>query len=188
MTFTDLTKRWSPTDKGYSDDIETVAKSYRGKFCTGNEEEETVAEAPAADETASVATATHKADESGDQSEKDILANKKMALGVNPDETALATAETKTKVASLSAPALPAEPANSACKVFTASYGGAKALLIASKGEGLTRYTALSVHEGKENAQAEAFIKVYAKGGETVGSFASEDEALAKAFELCPES
>lgn len=193
VTFTDLTKRWSPTDKGYSDDIETVAKSYRAKFCTGNEEEETVAaapaaETPAADETASVETAPHKADESGDQSEKDILATKKMALGVNPYETALATSETKTKVASLSPPALPAEPANSACKVFTASYGGEKALLIASKGEGLTRYTALSVHEGKENAQAEAFIKVYAKGGEMVGSFSSEDEALAKAFELCPES
>jgi hypothetical protein len=145
VTFTDLTKRWSPTDKGYSDDIETVAKTYRSKFCTGNEPGETVTEAPAAgeasaDTTASVETAAFKADESG------------------------------------------------ACKVFTASYGGAKALLIASQAEGLTRYTALSVHEGKENAQAQAFINVYAPGGEAVGSFASEDEALAKAFELCPES
>jgi hypothetical protein len=187
ITFTDLTTRWSPTDKGYSDDIETVAKSYRDKFCTGVEEE-TVAEAQGEVATASVETvASHKSDGSGAVSEKDILANKKMGLGVNPGDVAAASAEAKTEVASLSPPAAPAVPASGACKVFTASYGGSKALLIASKGDGLTRYTALSVHEGKESAQAEAFIKVYAKGGETVGRFASEDEALAKAFELCPE-
>ena len=190
VTFTDLTKRWSPTDKGYSDDIETVAKAYRGKFCTGNEVEETVAEAPASDEqpadaTASVETAAFKADESGAMSEKDVLSKKKMGLGVSPDQDS-AVSEAKTEVAALTPPKAPATVG--ACKVFTASYGGAKALLIASKSEGLTRYTALSVHEGKENAQAQAFINVYAPGGEAVGSFASEDEALAKAFELCPES
>jgi hypothetical protein len=190
VTFTDLTKRWSPTDKGYSDDIETIAKSYRGKYCTGNEPEEEVAAVPATsgDATASVDTATaeHKSDESGASSEKDVLAKKKMGLGVNPDETAK-TVETapKTKVAALNLPK-PATPG--ACKVFTASYGGSKTILIASKADGLLRYTALSVHDGKETAQAQAFINVYAKGGETVGSFASEDEALAKAFELCPES
>jgi hypothetical protein len=193
VTFTDLTKRWSPTDKGYSDDIESVAKAYRGKFCTGKEEEETVAAAapggsPAEDDTASVRSSTHKADESGAMSEKDVLASKKMGLGVNPDDIASAKAEAKTAVASLNLPAVPTAPDHGACKVFTASYGGSKALLIASKGNGLTSYTALSVHEGKEDVQAEAFIKVYAKGGETVGRFASEDEALAKAFELCPES
>jgi hypothetical protein len=184
VTFTDLTKRWSPTDKGYSDDIETVAKAYRSKFCTGNEPEETVAEAPA-DTTASVESAAFKADESGAMSEKDVLSKKKMSLGVNPDQEATKS-ETKTEIAALTVPKSPAK--SGACKVFTASYGGAKALLIASQAEGLTRYTALSVHEGKENAQAQAFINVYAPGGEAVGSFASEDEALAKAFELCPES
>lgn len=195
VTFTDLTKRWSPTDKGYSDDIENVAKAYRAKHCTGKEVEEEVAEAPpvaeppAADATAAVETAMHKSDETGAVSEKDVLAKKKMGLGVNPDETAAtASGETKTQVASLNLPDAPAVAPSGACKVFTASYGGSKALLIASKADGLTRYTALSVHEGKESAQAQAFIKVYAMGGETVGSFASEDEALAKAFELCPEN
>lgn len=187
VTFTDLTKRWSPTDKGYSDDIETVAKAYRGKFCTGNEPEEEVAAAPAADDaTASVETASNKSDESGATSEKDVLAKKKMGLGVNPEATAEAAEQApKTQVAALN---LPAPLPKGACKVFTASYGGSKTILIASKADGLLRYTALSVHEGKESAQAQAFINVYAKGGETVGSFASEDEALAKAFELCPES
>ncbi|MEZ5926550.1 MAG: glucosaminidase domain-containing protein [Hyphomicrobiaceae bacterium] len=184
VTFTDLTKRWSPTDKGYSDDIETVAKSYRSKFCTGNESEETVA-STAADQTASLGSGDDKSETSGAVSEKDVLGTKKMALGVNTENEA-EKAETKTAVAALTVPKAPS--AAGACKVFTASYGGAKALLIASKSDGLTRYTALSVHEGKETAQAQAFIKIYAPGGEAVGSFASEDEALAKAFELCPES
>lgn len=191
VTFTDLTTKWSPTDKGYSDDIETVAKAYRSKFCTGNEPDEEVASVPANDDaTASVDTASHTSDESGATSEKDVLEKKKMGLGVNPDTTAeiagtSAQTAPKTEVAALNLPK-PSTPG--ACKVFTASYGGTKTILIASKAEGLLRYTALSVHEGKETAQAAAFINVYAKGGETVGSFASEDEALAKAFELCPEN
>ncbi|MFO1170897.1 MAG: glucosaminidase domain-containing protein [Hyphomicrobiaceae bacterium] len=194
VTFTDLTTKWSPTDKGYSDDIETVAKAYRAKFCTGNEPEEEVAAAkPDTDDaTASVETASAEqtSDETGATSEKDVLAKKKMGLGVNPDTTADISAKAqesapKTEVAALN---LPKPSTAGACKVFTASYGGSKTILIASKADGLLRYTALSVHDGKETAQAQAFINVYAKGGETVGSFATEDEALAKAFELCPEN
>lgn len=74
----------------------------------------------------------------------------------------------------------------SLCKVFTASYGGAKSLLIKSDDGKLTTYTALSVHEGKEDAQAKAYIDAYAKNGSAIGSFGSQKDALVKAFELCP--
>jgi hypothetical protein len=84
-------------------------------------------------------------------------------------------------------PAPPAAPVSSACKVFTASYGGAKAIIIkAAAGDGVN-YTVLDVNEGSEAREADAYIAAYAPGGKQVGEFKSQNQALDKAFELCPE-
>jgi hypothetical protein len=98
------------------------------------------------------------------------------------------------ETAALAAPALgqadkpAATPAASTtCRVFTASYGGAKSIIIKALAEGATNYTVLDVNEGSEKREAEAFIGAYAKGGETVGEFSNQEKALEKAFELCPE-
>ena len=90
------------------------------------------------------------------------------------------------KVAAVVAP-LVKPAAASGCKVYTASYGGEKSLLIKAEDKGLVTYTALSVHDGKEDIQAKAYIDAYAKGGAKMGSFGSQKDALSKAFELCPE-
>jgi Mannosyl-glycoprotein endo-beta-N-acetylglucosaminidase len=73
------------------------------------------------------------------------------------------------------------------CGVFTASFGGAKSLLIEAIDGEVRRLTALTVQEGKEDAQAAAFISTHATGGRSLGTFGTADEALVKAFELCPE-
>jgi hypothetical protein len=73
------------------------------------------------------------------------------------------------------------------CRVWTASYGGAKAIIIKAIADQTTNYTVLDVNEGAEKREAEAYISAYAKGGENVGEFASQTQALDKAFELCPE-
>ncbi len=52
----------------------------------------------------------------------------------------------------------------------------------------MINYTVLHVNEGSEKREAEAYIAAYAKGGETVATeFKNQDQALDKAFELCPE-
>ena len=112
---------------------------------------------------------------------------------VQPADTAVATTETttedatsNTQLASMTVPSH-IEPAKN-CKVFTASYGGGKSLLIRSLEGDHTRFTALTVNEAKADTQAKAFINVYAKGGEKIGEYGTQNEALTKAFELCPES
>ena len=75
----------------------------------------------------------------------------------------------------------------SKCKVWTASYGGPKALIIKAVKKGITNYTVLDVNVGREKREASAYIKAYAKGGATVGEFASPEKALKHAFQLCPE-
>jgi hypothetical protein len=71
--------------------------------------------------------------------------------------------------------------------VWTASYGGAKAILIkAPTPEGVS-YTVLDVNEGAEKREAAAYIAAYAKGGHIESTFTSQIQALEKAFELCPE-
>jgi hypothetical protein len=73
------------------------------------------------------------------------------------------------------------------CRVWTASYGGAKAIIIKATADQTTNYTVLDVNEGAEKREADAYISAYAKGGESVGEFATQTQALDKAFELCPE-
>jgi hypothetical protein len=82
-----------------------------------------------------------------------------------------------------------AEPpaAGQKCRVWTASYGGQKAMIIRSLIDKVVNYTVLDVNEGAEQREAEAFIAAYAKDGKITGEFASQSQALDKAFELCPE-
>jgi hypothetical protein len=77
--------------------------------------------------------------------------------------------------------------ASSQCRVWTASYGGNKAIIIKEMAEKTVNYTVLDVNEGTEKREADAYISAYAKGGEAVGEFQSQSQALEKAFELCPE-
>jgi len=73
------------------------------------------------------------------------------------------------------------------CRVWTASYGGQKALIIRSIVDKVVNYTVLDVNEGAESREADAFISAYAKEGSIAGEFGNQNQALDKAFELCPE-
>jgi hypothetical protein len=81
----------------------------------------------------------------------------------------------------------PAPEKSGKCRVWTASYGGQKAMIIRSLIDQVVNYTVLDVNEGTESREAEAFIAAYAKGGLVAGEYANQNQALDKAFELCPE-
>jgi hypothetical protein len=104
------------------------------------------------------------------------------------DTAKVATASFTGQAAAATAGKAKAPEAKAAsCRVWTASYGGAKAIIIKASVSGATNYTVLDVNEGAEKKEAEAYISAYAKGGEMVGEFGSPTQALDKAFELCPE-
>jgi hypothetical protein len=88
--------------------------------------------------------------------------------------------------AGMAKPHIPAGPVQK-CRVWTASYGGQKALIIKSVADKVVNYTVLDVNEGAEKREADAFISAYAKEGVVAGEFVSQAQALDKAFELCPE-
>lgn len=73
------------------------------------------------------------------------------------------------------------------CRVWTASYGGTKAIIIKAVSDQTTNYTVLDVNDGTDKREADAYIQAYAKGGERVAEFPSQSQALDKAFELCPD-
>ena len=83
--------------------------------------------------------------------------------------------------------AAPQPAAGQKCRVWTASYGGQKALIIRSVIDRVVNYTVLDVNEGAEKREADAFISAYAKEGAIAGEYGSQAQALDKAFELCPE-
>jgi hypothetical protein len=77
--------------------------------------------------------------------------------------------------------------ANQKCRVWTASYGGQKSIIIRSVSDQVVNFTVLDVNVGSEGREAAAFIAAYAKNGRIAGEFANQAQALDKAFELCPE-
>lgn len=81
------------------------------------------------------------------------------------------------------------QPSTSAakCKVWTASYGGQRAILIKAATAKTVNYTVLDVNDVNAKREVEAYIAAYAKGGEQIGSYSNQTKALDKAFELCPE-
>ena len=103
------------------------------------------------------------------------------------------TAPDKGTVQQAAAPGLTAKPLAppstgvQKCRVWTASYGGQKAMIIKAVIDGVLNYTVLDVNEGQETREADAFIAAYAKGGAVAGEFQTQTNALDKAFELCPE-
>jgi hypothetical protein len=105
-----------------------------------------------------------------------------------PDAAAKQPAQTVSAggVARSAGPA-PAAP-GSKCRVWTASYGGQKAIIIKSTSDGMTNFTVLDVNEGSEKREAETYISAYAKGGAQVAEFSNQTQALDKAFDLCPEN
>jgi len=102
-------------------------------------------------------------------------------------------------------PDLPAKPSNTAalvppssgapgaasaggkCNVWTASYGGGKALIIKSVSGDNINYTVLEVTAANAAQELQSYIKLYAQGGSRIAEFPDQAKALDKAFELCPE-
>ena len=104
------------------------------------------------------------------------------------DQSAKVQTVSAGSAAAAAAAAAAAKPAGEQkCRVWTASYGGQKAIIIKAEDDGFINYTVLDVNEGSEKRETEAFIAAYAKGGEPIGEFPNQLSALDRAFELCPE-
>lgn len=169
VTFRDLAGRWA-VDRRYARSIAVVADAYRQRFCSGRPSE------PEHDEIA--------------PSSREITAGVEtrpppspVSQGVSEHQRGSLDALTSR----LAAPPTRATRATLPCKVFTASYGGTKNVLIRRQVGEEIHFTALQVLDGREAGLTEAFIRAHAQGGESIGEFANRDAALASAFHQCPE-
>lgn len=245
MTYAQLTRKWSPGDRGYARDIAAIADKFFSTACNEPDPHpELVAEARrglavAVDKSATINPPKTSADgkPTGAELAKKAVADaiaagegERLALGAGslaqavgttagqPAATqpsykilnapvdkpstppaggaagaASASTEGRVETASLAGNAGATRsagkqvPTAAACKVWTASYGGQKSVIIKAVAGDVTNYTVLDVNEGKEKRETEAYIAAYAKGGESVGEFRSQNQALDKAFNLCPE-
>ena len=124
-----------------------------------------------------------------------ILNDPATALQPEPDAKPEAKSNLQTAsaagAATKAAPQKPVEIAKPVsgqkCRVWTASYGGDKALIIRSTTGELVNFTVLDVNPGQEQREADAYISAYAKGGKVEAEFANQAQALDRAFDLCPE-
>ncbi len=214
ITFTHLGRKWAPFDRGYSDDIKAISDAFLRSFCNSPDPRpELVALArgnrasDVANKQASKSAPTIEVVQKPklDTSEQRSALGAGSLIGLSQSaKTAQEMADRKTptvinavddqkqdaktiKTAMAGSQAKELKPVAGKCRVWTASYGGAKAIIIKATGKGMTNFTVLDVHAGKEKREANAYIAAYAKGGTTIGEFASPAAALDKAFELCPE-
>lgn len=223
VTFTDLSRKWAPGDRGYARKVHAIAQAYFDSVCNGPDPRpELVAEArrgrSAQTAAASGASTDSRTQVSGAElARRNVekaraegttrsslgatsIATRKAAAAVSQNRnTAISEswqsgepstgkpATVQTASAGAAAAAAAKDSAKPKCRVWTASYGGQKAIIIKAARDGLINYTVLDVNEGREKRETEAYIAAYAKGGETIGEFANQLSALDRAFELCPE-
>ncbi len=228
LTFTDLTTKWSPGDRGYSRDIKVTGQRYFKQLCNARDPHpEWIAQARgqrgAATQTASAASSADNRDfareavvrgkrekvksasalgrqalktASSTQTASSAMAFKVLngKQGSDTGAASGATGATGTQKTAMVLPKTNAPAASGSagkklkCNVFTASYGGQKAMIIKAVSNGVINYTVLDVNAGKEQRETQAYIAAYAKGGKTVGAFSNQAQALDQAFKLCPEN
>ena len=70
--------------------------------------------------------------------------------------------------------------------MWTASYGGQRAVIIKANGTGTVNYTVLDVTEANEKREVDAYIAAYAKGGEKVGYVPDADEGTQQSLRALP--
>jgi hypothetical protein len=172
---------------GTTGDAAAAAKAPPAPYKILNAPQET-ADAPAAAATAPAAAAPTPPAETGALKAND---KPKAATASPPAAKPKAAAEKQPfQVASAAGAAKlvqpPAAPGQK-CRVWTASYGGQKSLIIRSIVDKVVNYTVLDVNEGAEKREADAFISAYARDGAIAGEYGNQSQALDKAFELCPE-
>lgn len=182
VTFRDLAGRWA-ADRSYGRSIAFIADLYTRKYCSGR----FIAEAPAED--VPPVTSARDRDRDRDRGHAVVLADNALAepaldvARLSLDAAAAATGPP----AGLAGPPAPAIRPRG-CRVFTASYGGEKNILIRRFVGEETQYTALQVLEGREAGLAQSFIRKHARGGQALAEFPNRSTALARAFAFCPDA
>ena len=207
VTWRDLAGRWA-VDRKYANTISAIAERYRAQFCDG-EPEMQVAASPSRATPARTAQASGAPPPAAAQSSRTSRAMPRgralpadETLVVNDDDeptrasnvrtaATAAAPQARTQQASVRPLAEAPTPAERprACKVWTASYGGSRNVLIQTVvGEEL-HLTALQVIDGQEEELAASFIETHALGGSRLGdAFPSREAALIRAFDLCPQA
>jgi len=156
VRFSDLTNRWA-ADRSYAQSMTILATRFHETYCTPVDQQQDQA-------------ATWRSE-------------------IKPAVAETTPAKTPSKAAPAEKPTQKpgtAETASLGCDIWQASYGGSAALLIRSVAGAKVNYTVLQVVAGKEQPQADAYMKEHARNGETIGRFGTRDEAMSRAFELCP--
>ncbi len=205
VTFRDLTRRWA-VDPRYGNSIESVAARFRAQFCTGKANDDEVASAarPATLSVAQTDVGEADAGEERPSGRRGRKGKREMRRARAARETAEArTSSPGSAIEATGAGALegragiglagligPPRLAQrpTSCKVFTASYGGEKNVLIRAIVDAEMHYTALQVIEGHEQQLAQTFIREHARGGQPLEHYPNRDAALSRAFDLCPSA
>jgi hypothetical protein len=211
MTYRDLAGRWA-ADKKYGYTIASVAERFHTTYCRGEPEQQIAAaeRAPVAQpartaraETAAAPRTTRSLPRSRNVPDEEVLVvnddgddtpsrgkGTPAARAPQPppaDRTPTRAADRTDDRRLVQAPA-PAAPPRM-CKVWTASYGGSRNVLIQTVvGEEL-HLTALQVLDGQEEELAATFIETHAIGGTRIGSaYPNREAALVQAFDICPQA
>ena len=212
MTYRDLAGRWA-ADKKYGNTIASIAERFDATYCRGEPEQQIAAKerAPAAQPARTAraetpppprttrslprgrgmpAEETLVVNDDGDDAPPQSRAAQAARVPQPPPAAQRTPDRSRERIDDrrLAQGPAPAERPRM-CKVWTASYGGSRNVLIQTVvGEEL-HLTALQVIDGQEEELAATFIESHAIGGSRVGSaFPNREAALVQAFDICPQA
>ncbi len=205
VRFSDLSRRWA-VDKNYGRSIEWVAKKFRSRYCRGGgtpqrkptPQKEVLPWAKSAAAKGQKKSAAKQTPRLADKATAQmdvprlVKAPRIAVKQTDGDRTALngkasnnTAAEARRAFDPRKTPPAGLGAETGACQVRSASYGGRKTLLIRTADARATQYTVLTVHDGFERSMTASFLESQPAGGESLGAYASKDDALDHARQLC---
>jgi hypothetical protein len=213
VTYRDLAGRWA-ADRKYGTSIESIADRFRAAYCDGASEQQIAAAEPrpAARPQARVAvaeSAPRSASARALPRGRAMPADEELVVNDDGDDATPARdvgeiprapappTRTATTAVAFNAPPPPAPDRYAGrgsaqprvCKVWTASYGGQRNVLIRTIVGEEMHVTALQVLDGREDELASTFIQTHAAGGTRIdGAFPNREAALVRAFDICPHA
>lgn len=193
VNYRDLAGRWA-ADRKYGNSIESIAERFRAAHCNGAPEQQIAAAPPRPAARPRSETATPPARTARTMSRGRSMPDDEV-LVVNDDDAA-PSAGTQPQPSAQRGYSRPFVQASAAavprartCKVWTASYGGSRNVLIQTIVGEEMHLTALQVLDGQEEELAATFIETHARGGTRIdGAFANREAALVRAFNICPQA
>ncbi len=182
VRFDDLTKRWA-ADANYAASMKLIGERFLDEQCTGQPAQIAASAAPTRTPQRPMERVQAGGGGGNAAPPRTVASVVRTVAPVAPPLASTASPAANAPVAAVTPAA--GKASGKACRVMTASFGGAAAVLIRSETAQAVTLTALGVEASQDTAQAQRYMQTHAQGGVIVARFRTREAAVEDGYTRC---